>query len=859
MKVKKFVLIVLLLSFCFSYSQVTNEGNPKSWDLNLSTDIEEKILPPFDIQSLKDEDSQNEGKSGIPWRFGYSHTVDYGFDDGQWTILENGDRIWRILISSPGAISLNFIFDDFYMPKGGSLYLYSDDKSDLLGAYTSVQNQESGMLGTWLVYGEKVWLEYYEPAEVIGEGRLHLSNITHGYRNPKKKQQKDLNDSYDCNYDVDCDIGDDWAAQKDHNKKSIALVLMNNSLCSGALINDTSNSGTPYILTADHCMDSSDAITAAYLFGWISPITSCATYSNSQSGPMGMTVSGSTLRASDPDSDFALAEINQSIPPSWDRVYAGWDRSGNIPEYSVGIHHPSGDVMKVSRDNQSPAITIVNGNVNSWMIQEGAFGGWEIGITEGGSSGSPLFDPSGRIIGQLCCGSSDCSSADPLADNGQGDFYGRVDVSWTGGGSSSSRLSDWLDPTGTGELFVNAYPPISDNDLALISVDSPQNGNLTDSEQLTVTIQNGGNLDASQFDISFQVNDGAVVTETYNGTIPAGQTVSFTFNQTIDMSAVGGYIITVTVSMDGDEINNNDSITVAIDNVGGGDCPEVYSAPIMWQDSFECYDAFAIDNIGDWIIIDNDGGTTWGANAIDFTNESYVGSGIVFNYPLVAQGSGTVAWNTYEGNQGLYFFASGAGQPAVTPNDDWMISPEFNVDGVSSLQLTFWAKSITDQYGLERLSVYVNDVNTSNPDPATFVELTQSPYVEVPTEWTQYQFDLSQFEGYTTPIRIALHYQSNDAFALQMDSFKVEGTLGTFEFELDNFNYSYNPITQTLSVSSHDSLSKISMYNVLGQELLRKDLNSNSAQVDLSYFSQAIYLFKVEGSNGTNTFKLQKN
>ena len=191
-------------------------------------------------------------------------------------------------------------------------------------------------------------------------------------------------------------------------------------------------SGTPYILTADHCMDSNDAITAAYLFGWISPITSCATYSNSQSGPMGMTVSGSTLRASDPDSDFALAEINQSIPPSWDRVYAGWDRSGNIPEYSVGIHHPSGDVMKVSRDNQSPAITIVNGNVNSWMIQEGAFGGWEIGITEGGSSGSPLFDPSGRIIGQLCCGSSDCSSANPLADNGQGDFYGRVDVSWTG-------------------------------------------------------------------------------------------------------------------------------------------------------------------------------------------------------------------------------------------------------------------------------------------------------------------------------------------------------------------------------------------------------------------------------------------
>ena len=91
------------------------------------------------------------------------HSVDYGLQDGKWDVLENGDRIWRILISSPEALSLNFVFDNLFIPKGGSLYLYNNDKSDLLGAYTSDQNQEGGILGTWLVEGDSVWIEYFEP------------------------------------------------------------------------------------------------------------------------------------------------------------------------------------------------------------------------------------------------------------------------------------------------------------------------------------------------------------------------------------------------------------------------------------------------------------------------------------------------------------------------------------------------------------------------------------------------------------------------------------------------------------------------------------------------------------------------
>jgi hypothetical protein len=199
-----------LLFSTFSFSQVTNEGYPISWSYSsyeLSS-VEANVLPSFDLQSIKEEDKINDYLFDKPWRFGYMHSVDYGFENGQWDVLDNGDRIWRILISSDGALSLNFIFDNLFIPKGGSLYIYNDDQSDLLGAYTSDQNQESGVLGTWLVEGDSVWIEYFEPQNVTGQGTLHIAKATHGYRNADTfNQAKGLNDSGNCNLDVDCSIG----------------------------------------------------------------------------------------------------------------------------------------------------------------------------------------------------------------------------------------------------------------------------------------------------------------------------------------------------------------------------------------------------------------------------------------------------------------------------------------------------------------------------------------------------------------------------------------------------------------------------------------------------------------------------
>tara|TARA_Y100000991_G_scaffold56544_1_gene41369 strand:- start:14847 stop:17396 length:2550 start_codon:yes stop_codon:yes gene_type:complete len=846
MKVK-FSLIALLLFSLSTIAQVTNDGNPLSWDLNLNTDgVAQKSLPEFDMNQVKAEDLINDQKTGIPWRFGYTHSVDYGFEDGTWTELDNGDRIWRLLVTSPGAISLNFIFDDFFIPNGAKLYLYSDDRDDLLGAYTSIQNQDSGILGTWLVYDDKVWLEYYEPAIVTNQGRLHIAKVTHGYRNASDHNSKGLNDSGDCNLDVNCSIGDDWQDLKDHNKKSVALIIMGGSTCTGALINNTENDGTPYFLTANHCYGGNEAAWA-FRFGWISPTNVCATTVNSQNGPTNMTMSGATLRSRSSSSDFALLEINSSIPASWDRVFAGWDRSESTPDFSVGIHHPSGDVMKVCRDN-SPALSTFYSGAAVWEIND-ATGGWEIGVTEGGSSGSPLFDQNGKIIGQLYAGTAACSGT---VDNNGWDVYGRLGISWTGNGSSTTRLSDWLDPNGTNPTYIESYPAFETLavDGGITSIDSPVTGNLSDNENITITLRNFGENEITNFDISFQVNDGNIITENYSGSISSTQIVQYTSDAGFDLSLEGDYEISVFISITNDENADNDSLTSVVTNIGGGDCPDQYSLPIVWRDNFECYDPFAIDNIGNWISYDNDGGTTWGANDLDFTNESYVGSAIIFNYPLSVSAGGDIStWNTYEGNQGLYFFASGANSTTF-PNDDWMISPEFTLDGITSPQLTFWAKSVTDQYGLERFRVAVGNTTDYND----FTVISSGNYTEAPTSWTQYQFDLSAYEGQT--IRLAIHYVANDSFALQMDSFVVEGTLGVEDIDFNDVEYFYNSVSKELEIMSSQILEVIEVYNLLGQNIISEEINSRTAKIDLSSLDTSIYLIKAIGESAAKSFKL---
>lgn len=458
---KKLLLFLPFLFLAKIYAQTTNEGKPLSWSLAQKKNSKVRIIniPTIDIEKIKREDEIEAKKRVKLHRISVANHVNVGLNDDNWINLPNGDRIWKVLFYSKDALNLSVVFNKFYMPEGAKLYLYSDDRADLQGAYTSLNNNKKQKLGSWLVKGDKIWVEYYEPKEVTGQGILNISQIMHGYRLGKKYQKgyfdnkKLLNSSGDCNHDVNCPVGDDFDAKKDVLKKSVAFILMpdtdGNYICSGSLVNNTQQNKKPYFLTANHCYEKEDGSTldeALYSmrFNWISPNPICGLTNNSTNTTVNQTMNGSTLKARNASSDFMLLELNNNIPESWDVVYAGWDKTDANPTFEVGIHHPDGDIMKVSRDDTG-ATKAQSGSIQLWLIGGGSQGvgnGWEIGVTEAGSSGSPLFNQNGHIIGQLYAGQAICNGT---VDNDEYDIYGRFATSWNTGTNSSTRLKDWLD------------------------------------------------------------------------------------------------------------------------------------------------------------------------------------------------------------------------------------------------------------------------------------------------------------------------------------------------------------------------------------------------------------------------------
>ncbi|SDG86931.1 Por secretion system C-terminal sorting domain-containing protein [Psychroflexus sediminis] len=563
MKIRYSFIFSFLLFFYYAGAQVTNEGQPKSWQLTLNS-VETISMPSFDLKTLQKEDIINDKKENQPYRFGYEHQVSLSFEDGKWNRLKNGDRVWLLNVRSKGAKTLNFLFDEFYIPEGAKLYFYNNDKTDLLGAYTASQNRDDMEFGTWLINGDNVWIEYFEPAQAEFNGQLHISKVVHGYRSVSDipALKKALNDSGSCNQDVNCPVGSDFDTLKDQLKKAVAMIVVGSSgFCSGSLINNTNNDRSQYFLTANHCLTSSTS-TWAFRFNWISQNPSCSTTSNSTDASFNQTVSGATLLANNSKSDFALLEIDAPLPDDWDLVWAGWDRSGVIPDFSVGIHHPRGDIMKVSRDDNSPVKNsrIFNGNDNmeNWYLYN-----WELGVTEEGSSGSPLFDENGRIIGQLAGGAAACNGTE---NNGAFDFYGRFDVSWDFGDTPSSRLKEWLDPAATGRFTLNQYPPaqIFNDDIAII-VDNIDNQICGDEVTPVFSLQNRGNTQVTAATLTYQFGSQAPQTVEWTGSLTYLEREVIA-SPVFDLSTENRLTASIEIKDKTDDFPDNNTFTSTIDN-----------------------------------------------------------------------------------------------------------------------------------------------------------------------------------------------------------------------------------------------------------------------------------------------------
>jgi hypothetical protein len=459
--------LIVAVALCLGSTVVFAAGNgsvPRSAlpGVRPLDSVERYEMPWFDVDALRAEDAERE-RSGLPSpRVGKILAVDYTLDtSGTWETLDDGSRLWRIRVASPGALSLSLTMRTFDLPDGARFWVHAPDGSGVQGPYTETNRNAVGGLQTAVVLGDELVAELHLPK--ASEAYLAIESVNHGYRGFGERTAKVREKRGSCNINVVCPQGDDWRDQI----RSVARIETNDTQyiygCTAQLVNNTAEDLTPYLLTAGHCLHEERVSTlVAY---WNYQTSECDDISG---GNLSQNQSGATFIASwwetsgdfyVDGSDFALVELDQQPSSSFNVFYAGWDARDRIPDASTTIHHPEADEKSISFDNDPPTVTSYLRDSSPGDSLYFRIGVWDEGTTEGGSSGACLFDTSTkRCVGLLSGGYAACDYDDsedhPIGPN-EPDWFGRMHAHWTGDGTPVTRLSDWLDPLDSGALFLD--------------------------------------------------------------------------------------------------------------------------------------------------------------------------------------------------------------------------------------------------------------------------------------------------------------------------------------------------------------------------------------------------------------------
>lgn len=419
-----FLLVTGIVLPGSAYAQISEGGTPTSFKYQntLKSDLPTVQIPiNFSVEDLKTVDRWQVSQ-GAPLKVGVLLPTDLTIDNaGSWNTLPDGKRVWRLQVQAKDAIALMLSFRDFYIPENGKLFIYSSDKTHLIGAFTHHTNPPTKEYATEFLAGDKIILEYEAGISENEHPRIAIDAVGYGYNHlhvSRTMADTGPGTSGSCMVNINCEEGEAWQTEKNGVCQMTLPIGNYIYICSGALVNNTAEDLKPYILSAFHCIDLDIPVTEKnlnkYTFYFHFEHTGCE---NNSSIASYRTITGCKKIAGIPldgGSDGLLLLLNQTIPEHYNAYYNGWDRSNTAAQSGVGIHHPSGDYMKISTFNKVArtstwyGIDNIKGAPNAhWnVVFEQTANGHA--VTEGGSSGSPLFNQNKQIVGTLSGGSSSC-------------------------------------------------------------------------------------------------------------------------------------------------------------------------------------------------------------------------------------------------------------------------------------------------------------------------------------------------------------------------------------------------------------------------------------------------------------------
>jgi len=441
-------LIALAVASGTAFAKPTTTPRSFVHPLLGASGIEHRTLPPVDIASQLDRDAQRRDKPA-PYRVAVAVPLHLNPDTaGTWEAIPGVGSIWRLRISSPGAVFLSFKFADFELPEAAELHFISVSRDYHDGAYTQRHNRPPRRFGSPMIPGDSAIIELFLP-EDSRPASLELESVSHGFRDvmgmgsfaPRGRPHAAASQSteatasvggaFSCQRDINCAEG----APFQDVKRAVAEGYDGQYICSGQLINNVRQDNRHLYLTAAHCEWWIDPPTMAYY--WNYENASCG----SNDAPLRFST-GSTDLYHSIDADLDLLELDGTdLETRYDIYFVGWNRSGDTPTSAATIGFPADKPKQISIRND-PAIDCANASCpNGWGPNYWRIDAWNVGVTEGGSSGGMLLDQDNLLVGSLTGGvGTNCN-------NFGWDEFAKISPQW-------ASLQPFLDPDFTGRVSL---------------------------------------------------------------------------------------------------------------------------------------------------------------------------------------------------------------------------------------------------------------------------------------------------------------------------------------------------------------------------------------------------------------------
>lgn len=385
---------------------------------------------------------------------------------GKWRQLPNGQRLWTSAIRSPGAYGLRIHFRKFEVGDDTVLvYAREGNRVRMRGTYTGKGPNSDGTFWSAMLPGDTSFIELVtgnqKTPTIEIDKVVHVDQPLSGLTSNRQKQEPPNPSNslspqvLGCHLDPACQPQSSYNAAA-HDASVIIFYIKSTGemkACSGTMLRDLDNATeVPYLLTAYHCLSTqAEANSLQVYFRYQNNV--CGGTPSLANLP---TTLGATLLGANPTdggNDMAFLRLNpiqglsQDAPPL---QFAEWSLANGLTDPSYGIHHPASSFKRITFFGPSDYVLcpdIDAGDDGDYFLADPTNGG-----IEGGSSGSGLFDSSGRLLGQLKgrCGPGTDDNGNCSDEDGWRAVYGKFNISYTIG-----QVGRWLEIGGT--INVNRF------------------------------------------------------------------------------------------------------------------------------------------------------------------------------------------------------------------------------------------------------------------------------------------------------------------------------------------------------------------------------------------------------------------